>query len=117
MESVIDMGRINQIKSFGGEDLIQQMCSLFIENAPKRVEDILQGWETKDFTRIEKGAHSLKSSSGNLGAMVLMELCQEIETLAERSNEGSLAALIPKINSLAEMTIKEIQDIGENHCE
>ena len=96
MSAILDSHRIEQLQSLGDPNLLGEMCELFLEHAPDRIDNILKGWEEKDFKRIEESAHSLKSSSGNLGAMELMNLCQEIESAAEQSDGKKLSDLLLK---------------------
>lgn len=108
MNTVLDSHRIEQLQSLGGPNLLEQMCGLFLEHAPDRINGVLKGWEEKDFKRIERNAHSLKSSSGNLGAMELMNLCQKIESAAEQSNATMLSELLVNFKKMAQAVMKAV---------
>jgi len=108
LKPVLDSSRLEQLKSLGGPNLLGQMCGLFIENAPDRVKGVLTGWKEKDFKRIEQSAHSLKSSSGNLGAMDLMNLCQIIESAAEKSDETTLSETLVEFETMANVVLDAV---------
>lgn len=108
MNTVLDPHRIEQLQLLGGPDLRGQMYGLFLEHAPDRINGVLKGWEEKDFKRIERNAHSLKSSAGNLGAMELMDLCQKIESAAEQSDETMLSELLVNFKELTQDVLEAV---------
>ncbi|HEY5996863.1 MAG TPA: response regulator [Candidatus Deferrimicrobiaceae bacterium] len=68
-----------------GQELLERVVNLFLSDAPGLVSRILAAAEKGDGEALRASAHSLKSSSGNLGAKALSELCRNIE---ERARTG-----------------------------
>jgi len=63
-------------------NLLEQVVWLFESESPKYLEQISSGVDAKDLESIRVGAHSLKSSSANVGAVSLSQLCRAIEHAA-----------------------------------
>jgi HPt (histidine-containing phosphotransfer) domain-containing protein len=94
--ATIDPQVIESLRELGGEDdpgLVQELIEMFLQDAPKRMSEIQQGLQTGDIKMLERAAHTLKSSSANLGAMTLSGLCKQMEELARRQD----AAAIPPV--------------------
>ncbi len=67
------------IKLQNGELLIKELVKIFLSDTPGKISIIKTALEKNDIKSIEYTAHSLKSSSGTLGAKRLSELCAELE--------------------------------------
>jgi two-component system sensor histidine kinase/response regulator len=77
----IDMQVIQGLRDLGGDDepeLLAELIEIFLEDAPQRMKDITEGLAGGDIKRVERGAHTLKSSSANIGALGLSDLCRRI---------------------------------------
>ncbi len=104
MADILDIERLDKLKSIGGPELLFQMLDLYLGNAPDRISGILEGCREQDYDRIRKSAHSLKSSSGNVGAMAFMDLCQQIEVAAEQGN-------LPLLEDLQDSFVRQSQAV------
>lgn len=110
----LDAGALERLKEWGGEGLVQKMASLFVENAPGRLDQIRTGIEDGVAEEAERGAHSLKSSSANLGAMRLRNV---VATMEDQASKGDLDAVrdgLPLLEAeyLAAMTALEAVAAG-----
>lgn len=116
-ESVIDPEAIERLEEWGGPDLVRKMIRLFLENAPERLGLIRTGLESGELEVAERGAHSLKSSSGNVGARELHLVCAEMEDLASEEKEEGMRNLLPRLEEVYERSISALsafeQDGGE----
>ena len=77
----IDAATIQGLRELGGDDepgLLGELIDMFLEDAPERMRDITEGLAAHDIGRVERGAHTLKSSSANIGALGLSDLCRRI---------------------------------------
>lgn len=75
----LDPRVVGQIRRLGGDDLLHQLVATFLEHAPGRLEGVRGGLEAGDLKRVEKAAHSLRSSLASLGASGLARLAGELE--------------------------------------
>jgi HPt (histidine-containing phosphotransfer) domain-containing protein len=89
----IDPDVIEGLRELGGDDepeLLAELIEIFLRDAPQRIGEIERGLRTSDIALLERASHTLKSSSANIGALGLSELCRRIERSAR---EGSLRGL------------------------
>lgn len=92
----IDPAVIQGLRELGGDDepgLLAELIEIFLEDAPERMKDITEGLATGDVGRVERGAHTLKSSSANVGALSLSELCRKIVESARTNKQERLPEL------------------------
>lgn len=92
-ESLIDMNFLNNIKSLqrpGRPNLLSKVIEDYVDSAPRLIGAIRQGIADKDPTALRSAAHSLKSSSANVGASSLAALCRQIESIGHaRATDGA----------------------------
>jgi HPt (histidine-containing phosphotransfer) domain-containing protein len=72
----------------GSAGLLQQVVRLYFQSAPALLSDLRRGFDGHDNELLKRAAHTLKSSSGNLGAMHLADLCRRIEAAARAGTFG-----------------------------
>ncbi len=88
--SPIDPSVLEGIRSLegpGGQGLFERVLSLFLSDSPKLMEQVRSSVETGDAEALRLAVHTLKSSSANVGAAGLSDLCRKIEG---RTREGNL---------------------------
>jgi two-component system, sensor histidine kinase and response regulator len=66
----------------GGNELLKHIISLYISNATNLIQSLEQAWDAGEIDTIHSASHTLKSSSNQVGAHILAELCREIENEA-----------------------------------
>ena len=106
-ESLIDLETFNNLKELM-EDEFSSLIESYLEDAPKLMEDILSSSREADVKVLVRAAHTLKSSSNNLGATALANVSQEIEELGKENKLADATALIPALESLLQMTMDEL---------
>jgi HPt (histidine-containing phosphotransfer) domain-containing protein len=67
-----------------GEDFLVELIEVYLEDTPNRVAQMSQAFKGGDAETVIREAHTLKSSSANVGAMRLSALAKQME-LAGRS--------------------------------
>lgn len=87
---VIDPAALERLQTWGGPRLVGQMVRLFIENAPERLRQAREGFESGEPERVERASHALRSSAANLGATEVSVLARRMEE-AVRAGEGEEA--------------------------
>ncbi len=70
---------IRKLDSNGGNELLPRLIRLYLVNASKLLQTLEQGWTTGELDLIRSASHTLKSSSFQMGANGLAELCSEVE--------------------------------------
>lgn len=96
---VIDMKAIERLHEWGGKRLVAQMIDLFLQQAPQRVDGLRQGLANGDVETVERSAHSLKSTAGNLGATELSDLAGKAESAASQRDLATVRSLLAGIEA------------------
>ena len=81
MDQVLDMSVVEELLSFsddGDPELLLDLIQMFLDDGPSKVNAVTEGLAAGDFEKMERAAHSLKGSSGNLGARLLQDTCEQM---------------------------------------
>ncbi|MFZ0821734.1 MAG: response regulator [Candidatus Acidiferrales bacterium] len=74
----------------GNDDLMAELAQLFLDDAPKQIQEIRDAQTKGDAARLEYSAHTLKGSASTLGATALTSCARKLELLArEKRLDGS----------------------------
>ncbi len=115
--AIVDAEVIERLRSWGGSDLVGKMIRLFLDNTPEKIERIRAGITEGALDEAERGAHSLKSSAGNLGAALLTALAHDVERSAAHGDVESLASLLPRILETYDRTRTELEAVTRELAE
>ncbi len=105
---LLDPAAFVRLREWGGDELLRKMIELFIQNTPARMEQIRSGVAGEDADLIEGGAHSLKSSCGNLGAEQTRALAERMEIFGEESRVDEARSLLPELEATYEATLQAL---------
>ncbi|KRG52677.1 ATP-binding protein [Stenotrophomonas maltophilia] len=83
---VLDRDVLDELHAVIGDTALQ-IVSVFLDDAPAMVQQLQQAAQCGDGPRLKAVAHSLKSSSANVGALSLSAIAQRIE---HEAHSGSL---------------------------
>jgi CheY-like chemotaxis protein/HPt (histidine-containing phosphotransfer) domain-containing protein len=78
---------IRALQAPGRLDLLSKLIGLYLSGSPKVLGDLREAAVRRDADALHTASHTLKSSSANLGALMLSTLCKELET---RAREGRI---------------------------
>jgi|GEM_PF-1633093 len=94
---VLDPRVLNSLREFAGakaQKVISQIIKQYLEDAPERLHAITTAATAQDTEALRKAAHSLRSSSANLGAITVAQLCKTVENIARSgTTEGTSEAI------------------------
>jgi CheY-like chemotaxis protein len=90
---------IRQLQQSGAPDLLGKVIQAYLTETPKLLDRLLAAFHQADADTARHVAHSLKSSSANVGAVRLAALCKELEAVAKT---GSLAGCDPMFSKLSQ---------------
>ncbi|MCL1112796.1 ATP-binding protein [Shewanella basaltis] len=99
---------IMQISPDDSSELVKTIIDIYIHNTPKLIIDITQGLANQNAEIVFKAAHSLKSSSANLGADKMQTIASQIELLARNSQLTEATQLAALLESVFELTIEAL---------
>jgi len=84
--AALESSSIETIRALGGETLLRKIIGLYFDSAPPLFQSLCAALEHNDPEAARRAAHTLKSSSANLGASRLSELCRAVEADARAGN-------------------------------
>lgn len=117
---LIDMSVLEDLRALGGcEDpgLLQELIELFLDDAPRRLDEMKLGLCEGDYSLMQRSAHTLKSSSANLGAARLSEICRTLEFAARDEDKATYEALIEGCFSVYVESERKLREIGASDCQ
>lgn len=100
MNDVLDMAVVDELLSLsddGDPELLLDLIRLFLADGPEKVASLEAGLAARDFDQMERAAHSLKGSSGNLGARLLQQTCELVQVATRRQDFESSRQLVPTV--------------------
>ena len=83
----------------GDEALGQELIQMFREECPSMLEQIRQAAVEGDANRLERAAHKLKGSLGDIAAPEAWGAAQAVETLARESKLDEAASTLPGLET------------------
>ena len=115
---VIDEPSIQTLRDLGGEDdpdLLAELIELYLTEAQDRVNILCDAQGGGDGETVARTAHSLKSSSANLGALAFSVLLEEIETMAADEGVDALESAVERCRGMfteVEAALRRLKDAG-----
>jgi len=76
---VLNMDVINQLKKYGGPELIETTIHDFEIEAKEQIDDCLELINVKNYLEILNKLHTLKGSAGTLGADKIADVAKSVE--------------------------------------
>lgn len=92
----LDLGVLDPLRK-ARPDLFIRLVPAYFTYAPKALEDLELAAATQGFDRLSALAHSLKSSSANLGASAIASYCRKLERVAAERHSDEAKALVDAI--------------------
>lgn len=93
MNSIIDQDVLDKIRTLernGAPNLVSRLVGLYLKGTPPLIEQMRKACAEGDAAALRMAAHTLKSSSANVGAMKLHDLCKDLEDRArDQQIEGA----------------------------
>ena len=96
----LDPQAINVIRSLqrpGGPNVLGRVIARYLQQSPELLRNLRISLAEQNADGVRRATHSLKSSSANLGARALAELCKELEHKGRGNNLEGMAALAGEV--------------------
>ena len=86
-ELTLDPAAFAHLLEITGDDLefVDELIDTYLEDSAVQLDAMRSAAEASDVAALVRPAHSLKSSSANVGAMALAEMCRSVEADARTS--------------------------------
>jgi HPt (histidine-containing phosphotransfer) domain-containing protein len=101
---------LRQLTPPGEPDVLQEILTLFLNEVPKKIEALRAAVPGGDLTAVQRTAHSLKGSSGNIGARALHDVCRRLD---DEAKSGELARVPPLLECVVAEYARVEAEIGK----
>lgn len=101
MDDVLDKSVLEELLAFaddGDPELLADLIQMFLDDGPAKVQAVHDGLAVGDFDKAERAAHSLKGSSGNLGAHFLQAVCESLQLSTRHRRLEESKQLAPQLD-------------------
>jgi HPt (histidine-containing phosphotransfer) domain-containing protein len=85
------LDQINELDPSQNGELLNRIIDIYCENAEVLILELIQAAKDEDIDGAVRAAHSLKSSSANVGAQRLAALCRSME---QHGRKGDISAIL-----------------------
>ena len=99
---------INRVE--GDEELYRELFDLFLSDCDETLATIRSGIEAGNHTQVERTAHSIKSSLGNLGGMRAFDAALKLEMAGKSmGQQGDESALFATLEAEVSAFVQEVK--------
>lgn len=89
---------LRQLTAPGEPDVLTEVLTLFLGDFSLRLEALRNAHAVGNIQQVQRAAHSMKGSAGNIGARALADLCRQVE---EASKAGDAPEVGRRVDVLA----------------
>jgi CheY-like chemotaxis protein len=110
----IDKKQIDMLKKIqkpGQPDVLVRLLTSFQKSSQELLQSFSIAVKSNDMGMLSQAAHSLKSSSGNFGALHLSTLCEELELFAKENRIADPMHSVQEIKTEYEAVVAELKQI------
>jgi two-component system sensor histidine kinase/response regulator len=111
-KSVLDT--INSLSADDDDALLNRVIGLYQSSSADLIEALEEALDARDGKAMRSAAHSLKSSSGNVGAERLVNMCRDMETAARENSLEEMPDRFDKLRCEHKKVLKELNDWIQN---
>ncbi|MEN8167625.1 MAG: EAL domain-containing protein, partial [Pseudomonadota bacterium] len=108
----LPLKQLRQLGEASGRNLLGKAIDHYLRLTPGDIEKLHKALEAEDSTSLLRIAHSLKSSSANLGAMAFSKLCAELESIAREKRLMDAFDLLRAIEQMHPRILEALWKIG-----
>jgi signal transduction histidine kinase/DNA-binding response OmpR family regulator len=100
---------VRQLDPDGNDRLLSRLIALYRDDSSQLLADIDNGMKTGDADVVARAAHTLKSSSANLGATNVAAIARQIEHAARSGDLTDLATSVTKLRAQRTVALSELE--------
>jgi signal transduction histidine kinase/DNA-binding response OmpR family regulator len=100
---------VRQLDPDGNDRLLARLIALYRDDSSQLLADIDNGMKVGDAEAVARAAHTLKSSSANLGATNVAAIARKIETSARQGDITDLPGTITQLRAQRTVALSELE--------
>lgn len=105
---------IENLRALGGIELLVELHTVFMSSSTALIAEMHAAIAANDPETLQEKAHSLKSSSGNMGALQLSEICLQLEKMGQAKKLDQAKALSQTLDYEFKQVSLELAEIVNN---
>lgn len=108
---VLDASALDAIRALdddGGDGLLREILAAYFASCPGLLAQMDEGFAASGADKVRIATHTLKSSSANLGAQRLADICKEAESAARAGDLSTALGLAPLIKQVYSQTCEAL---------
>lgn len=90
---------LRALEEGGTPGLLRELIDLFLGEAENHLGRLRSSLAARDAQTFERAAHTLKGSSGNLGALEMSRICGELQGIGRAVDWSRATALLPVLEA------------------
>jgi two-component system sensor histidine kinase/response regulator len=88
---------LRELQEEGEPSILAELIKLFLEDAPNRIVALREAVHAGEGQAVERIAHTLKGSSGNMGATQMAAICSELEAVGASGDVSQAQSLLKRL--------------------
>ena len=109
-QKTINSEELKQLQLDTKEDF-DPLVKLFLDQLPKRIQNIKTAVKSGDHTQLQASAHQLKGSASNFCAVKLVDICSRMEKLDLPGSEKQALQLVSELESEKMSVVSALQSV------
>jgi signal transduction histidine kinase/DNA-binding response OmpR family regulator len=105
---------VRQLDPDGKDRLLARLIALYRDDSSQLLADIDNGMKVNDAEAIARAAHTLKSSSANLGATNVAAIARQIEHAARNGDLNDMISSITKLRAQRTVALSELEALDSS---
>jgi CheY-like chemotaxis protein len=105
---------VRQLDPDGEDRLLARLIALYRDDSSQLLADIDNGMKVSDAEAVARAAHTLKSSSANLGATNVAAIARQIENSARNGDLTDMMSSITKLRAQRTVALSELEALDNS---
>ncbi len=90
---------LRELQEPGEPDILSELTGLFLKDAAEQIETLRKAAEAKDAPFVYRVSHTLKGSSGTIGARGMSRVCQQLEETGKSGDMNGAGGLLDRLET------------------
>jgi HPt (histidine-containing phosphotransfer) domain-containing protein len=96
-DGTLDARVIENLREIGGQEMISELAEMFLDDARSAIDTLKEAVEGGDARTVRRAAHTLKGSSGNMGAGGMARVCARLEEVGAANDLVDAPGLLARL--------------------
>jgi HPt (histidine-containing phosphotransfer) domain-containing protein len=88
---------LRQLNQEGQPDIVREVLTLFLDDAPRRLAAIRDALERRDAAALLREAHTLKGAAAHIGAVTFERHCRQLEAMGRAASLDGASEVVQQI--------------------